>query len=403
MGHREPFGSDLANLNTFRTAYVNSPTIFDSVLSGDTVNVTSDLAYIWSKPVNTTTYKFMTTGINVAFATTNNTSNTWTTEIAPGETLLSGATGRIDLSLNIDSANGGDFVDLSAGVGIIPLLFTTRMRVQGFDSLGNMDGMSFVSENVGYLLNGAGFTFNDMDGVSMAEQNFVTQTGDHLTFTGSLGTSFFTNNIAAPASGDAVFNISSTLTGSGPIQIFGGVTDTSAGGVMFEASGKDQTDPRINVQHVFGVANSCWTAAMGFMNNVTETELTLDTWTDIAGVYVVDDEHLERANHDTAGVLESESLESYRAKVSVEMSVTNAQSAANRVMRVGIFVDTGSGFVEKHSACFSINGNLIPFSFSKILKDRLELGHRVKVHMKNTTNNDNATVIDINVKTERQD
>ena len=404
MGHKETFGTDNADIDRNATVNAESINAFPDASGGVRTLINTNNYRL------TQTVKTNTDGINFVDGATNQI----TTDNPLANILQSGVTGtdkfitgnitRVNiLQTNVVStANDGVCFDLSNH--IFPgVFFINESTVQSFDNIGTLDSLSFSSENTGWFNNGSGLTLNDIGVVVMTDQNFALHTGDHLTFTGSLISGYFNNFIAAPSTGDALFNLDSALSITQKMVIRDNFFSDANGGTLFDSGGLDQTDPRIAAFNNGNEPNSCWTGATGFMGNATETELTQDVWADISGDYDSDDEHLERMNHDTPGVLESEALESYRAKVSVELSATNTQSAANRVIRIGIFTDIGSGFVERHSACFSIDGNIIPLSFSQILKDRFELGHKVKARILNTTNNDNATVIDINVKVERQD
>ncbi len=401
MGHQETFGADLSDLDSFKTANVLSLNNFPDPVGVVLTLHTGNPSYIFAKSLNSSTFEVVVpANSSVTFDSTNTVDHVWTTEIATGKSFISGDIAELAiLGLDLDSVNGGECFTLNAGAGVIPLLFGREFRISGFDSLGTIDGIGVVLENIGYVSNGGGWTFNDVSVLSMAEQNFVLQGGDHITITGSLIHGFINTILATPASGDAVFNISSSLTVTGRIMIDTGAVDLSNGGTMFDAGGKDQTDPAVFVKDVLGTPNSCWTGSMGFEENATETTIsTINTYVDIAGTFAAG--YLERTTH-SAGVLTNAALEMTRDEVTVDVSASNALSAANRMIRVAILVDYGSGYVNEGSQSFSINGNTMAISFSRVLSSLFKTGYKIKAQIKNETNTDNILVKDINVTRRR--
>ena len=209
MGLRNTYGNTPTDLSRNNTVNVESLSSFPAPVGNVITLHAGNPTYNWTKSVNTGPYEFVIPdGNNVTFTTTNPVANTWTTEIAVGKTLLSGAVARVEFNgLDVTSINGGKCFSLTAGVGVIPILFKERMRVIGFDDIGDLDGLTFVSENVAYISNGAGWLLNNVPVMDVAEQNYLNQVGDHITMTGTSSYVIFRDTIGNPSIGDQLFNL----------------------------------------------------------------------------------------------------------------------------------------------------------------------------------------------------
>ncbi len=270
--------TEITDISRNGTVNVESINIFDDIRVGNVVTFIEDATYVWTKPVNTEELEFITTDVNITFTTTNPVSNTWTTEIASDKTLLSGAMGRIAIDgLDVTSTNGGKFLDYTAGTGVIPILFMTGNRILGFDAIGDLDGVAFAAENTGYISNGAGWTMNDMTIISLAEQNFVLQTGDHVTLTGTLGSGFLNTILATPGSGDAVFNIDSSLTITNEMLLSHSILVTSGGGTWFDSAGLDQFDVGMVAFHNINIPDSDRLVSKSADYTILKTDGTIKT------------------------------------------------------------------------------------------------------------------------------
>lgn len=388
MGNQPTFGGDAVDLGTFSTSYVNSIRIFDGALSGTTVTPATDLAYIWSKPVNTLDYKFIVTNINISFDTTNAVSNTWSTEIAADETLISGAAGRINIDkLDITSVNGGKWVDLTAGAGVIPILTEEGNRIIGFDSLGDMDGMTYGAENVAYIFNGAGFTMNNMTVVLFSEINFIVQGGDAITLTGTLFLGSFDKIVASPTAGNTVFNIDSGLTIAEKITIVNSPI-YPAGGSMFKAGGKDHTDPMVICFNNGNEIDSNWNGDIGFEGNATVTTVgagNVNTYLPISGTIVTG--NIERCTVSN-GIFTITSEEDIKIKITFSASVKNGTGGGKRNIRAVVL----KGSTELRSKGVSMDGEAKDLSFSVITT--ASKGDTVTAKIKNEENGDNILPID---------
>lgn len=356
-----------------------------------------DPAYIWTKANNTLDNEFIPfDNTNISFLSFNNVANTWTATITTGATLISSTeASRISFSgIEITSLNGGAFVDLTAGVGGRPALAQSEQLISGFDSLGTTSGLSIFIENIGYVNNGGGITFDDAGGIIFTEANFVNQDGDHITLTGTLGFALFNTVIAAPSVGDAIFNIDSSLVIDTKIVIRDTFFDDSNGGTLFAAGGLDQTDPQVNAFNNGNALDSYWVGVMGFLDNATDTVIDfVDTYTDMAGTILAGANN-ERFTFST-NELTYIGLETKKFVINVHISLKKALGASARTVRAALFIDTGSGFVETGSAPLDMDNNLKSFGFAGV--QILNTGTKLKVMIKNETNDDDILVVTYDV------
>jgi len=423
MSYRPTFATEMSNVDTNKTVYVESLNAFPDPIAGG-ITLEADTTYIWSKPVNTGTNEFVIPDDgNITLTTTNTVANNWVTEITTGQTLLSGNIGRMfHQGLDTVSLNGGRCYDFSPGpgVGVIPNLFLSEIRIVGFDKIADMDGIALIAENNAYILNGAGFTLNDMSFLTLDEQNFVLQTGDHITMTGNLtGFAFIRTIVGTPSTGDAVLNLDSALNITNFLQVsLSGFIDTG-GGTFFDPAGLDGTDPKVRVLATERVLDSYWIGSTGFTGGTTETVLSdTSTFVKIAGAYV--NRYSERfifsdgvGTYIGLGPIRitvispvvinlTDELESDTIELSI--FVNNVEQASSRVQKTltsisstvvdnsgNILVDSSGGII----LCGSQTINCPSFYISDILT--LESGDTFDVRVRNISNATNITATDLNL------
>ena len=229
----------------------------------------------------------------------NNGTNQISTDNPLANVLQSGVTGTTPFitgnitRLNILQTNvvstSGDGVCFDLSNNVTPgSFFFNEASVQRFDDIGTFDGLTFSSENVGWVLNGSGLTMNNMGVVVMTDQTFFLQTGDHITLTGTLsGYGFFGLIDASPSTGDALFNLDPALSITKKITIRDNPFSSVNGGTLFDPAGLDQTDPKVVCFNNGNELDSYWAGVFGFLDNATNTVITtVDTYTDIAGTIV---------------------------------------------------------------------------------------------------------------------
>jgi len=339
MGNIDHFSTVERNLDDFDIVYVNSLNIFRD-RTGNVINLENGKHYIYTKTVNHGEFQLkVPDNGSVQFSSLNILANTIETELTGTTPLFIGNIARVDIrDVNIVSLTGGGrCFDLSAGTGVVPILFFLQNRVQNFGALGTLDGINFASENVGWILNKDGFILNNMAIIQMAEQNFAFQGGDHLRINGSINDAFFDTLAANPASGDSVFNIDSGISITTGIQIRNSNFNTSGGGDWFDPAGLDQTDIHVKSFNNVNVADSNTLASAGFTAGTTPTVLS-DTSTFIkpAGSYVAGNaERFTESN----GVLTYIGLEPTTKKVAVQVALKLEPGIETDVIDVSILKD----------------------------------------------------------------
>ena len=415
MGHTELFSTDSSNLAEFSTVYVNSLNVFPDPVAGK-ITLAANTTYIWTKPVNTGTIEFIIpTNGNITFTSTNAVANNWLTQIGAGQTLLSGDISRIFIDgLEIISFGSGKCFDLSTGTAVGPHLFLENSRIVGFDKIGNLDGIALLTKTVAYILNGDGWSLNDMSFITIEDQLYVLQSGDHITMTGNLSDfGFIREIVATPSDGDAVLNLDSALNIRRSLQIsmsvfmpvpgltfFNSNGIESTGGTFFKPGGLDGTDPKIRVFTVEQVIDSNWVGSLGFKENTTITTVLLDTYTDIVGTMVAGIEN-ERFTTlvDTLTYTGKEDIKT-RIEVSISASRT-VPASSGRTIRAAVFIDSGLGFIEKtDSLSMTIKGDVASFSF-RTKPIILLTNDKIKVQIKNEDTIDSILIIDYNLTVEK--
>lgn len=401
MGHSETFGSDVSNLEPFSTVYVNSlrvyPTAaFNISASLMRITVTSLKHYIHSEPVNYELEQFAIpdNGI-VQISSTNPPVNTMSTDLTGTDCFINGEIARLNLEKTnvVSNVNDGVCFNLSKGAavpgGVVAL---DDMTVQSFSAIGTIDGLNLFAENIGWVRNGAGLTLNNMALVQMAEQNFGLHSGDHITLTGTLREATFDRFVATPSTGDAVFNIDSSLSITNRIVVSNCLFSDAAGGTLFAAGGLDQTDIRVVAFNNGNAPDSRWIAEIGFEGNTTDTSLSKDTPADISGTFTTGT--IERHTR-SGGVTTYIGLEDITENITVSASIENGTGGGKRDVQMHLLVDTGSGFaiVATHNA--SMSREVISLSFTKAVD--VSTGAKYKAQVENIENNDDMLVIDLTI------
>lgn len=321
----------------------------------------------------------------------NPTSNGFTSALASGA-LITGSISRFIIQGTpiISTTGTAAFMAITKGVNIVPTVNVNNARIQNFSSIGSMVGGNFFLENVAFILNDAGVTFEDMSIVTISEANFVFQGGDHITFTGTLLTGILDKILTTPASGFASFNLDSALDISTRLLIKDTVFSDAAGGTLFKPGGLDQTDPSVIGFNNGNELDSCWVGVMGFADNATETVIaTVDTYTDIAGTISGSPDNERFTLLD--GVLTYIGLETRKFMINVNIALKKSLGASARTVRGALFTDTGSGFIENGSAPLDMDNNIKSFGFNGVTI--LNTGDKLKVQIKNETNEDNILVV----------
>jgi len=359
MAIRNTFSTTLTDIGRNNTVYVESLNSFQppvlQVMTLQDIELRDFIHFIITKPLNSedNSLKIPFDG-TVLLSTTNVTANFLTTEITGTTPLFTGNITRLAIiRLNSLATNGGHFFDISNGTNS-GFVFLDQSTAQGFDSIGTIEGCSFSTENVGWVSCDDGMTLNDMLFIVMREQNFVDQKGDHIKLTGTLTGATFDSNIATPASGDAIFSIASDLDISTQILIHDNLFSDAAGGDLFAAGSKNQTDPKVIARNNGNYIDSYWQASYGFNDN---TEVTFindpDTDVPIAGTFA--DNESERFTLDTVtGEVTYIGEETIKVSLKAVMSISKELQPFNLVK---ISLSVNDSIVLLSTMPLSINKN----------------------------------------------
>ncbi len=336
MAIRNTFSTTLTDIGRNNTVYVESldifPTPIAKVVTLQDIDLTDFIHFIITKPLNVedNSLKVPDDG-TVLLSTTNVTANFLTTEVTGTTPAFTGNITRLAIiQLNTLATNGGHFFDISNGTNP-GFVFLDQATAQGFDSIGTIEGCSFSTENVGWILCDDGITLNDMLFIVMREQSFAAQKGDHIKLTGTLIGATFDSIIATPDAGDAIFNIASDIDISTQILIHDNLFDDAAGGDLFDPAGLDQTDPKVIAHNNGNYIDSYWQASYGFNDN---TEVTFiddpDVDVPIAGTFA--DNESERFTLDIGtGELTYIGEEAIKISLKAVMSVSKELQPFNLV------------------------------------------------------------------------
>lgn len=298
MTHTNQFGTTSPTAARNNVVYVESLGAFDENGSPTSMTIPTGKEFIATQLVDLEP-STLDLGLNsrTTMSALNPTSNGYTSSLASGA-LISGSISQFIIQGTpiISTTGTAEFMDITKGVNIVPTVTINNARIQNFSSLGSIVGGNLFAENIGFILNDDGYTLTDMTIVQIAEANFIFQSGDHLSFEGTLGVATFDRLVAAPASGDSLFNFAGDLVIAQKVTITNTLFSDAAGGTMFKAGGLDQTNPGIVAFNNGNALDSYWVGSTGFTGGTTETVFSdTVTWVKIAGTY--QDGYSERTSH----------------------------------------------------------------------------------------------------------
>jgi len=397
MSYRPTFATEISNIEEFSVVYLTSMNGFPDAVA-NVITVPDNVTFISTKPIvlpSDVRIEVTDGGIS-SFQSLSAAINTYTANLSGNVPFVSGDIGRFDIAdASFFSGTGeGNIFDFTSGV--LPSFTVTHRNslVFGFSAIGDFNGGTYLSENIGWVNNDAGITFTDMGTITMDEQAFRGQTGDHIIVNGTVGDAVFARVQAAPSTGDAIFNIDPAVDVTNKIIIKETLFDDSAGGTLFASGSLDQTNPRIRAFNNTNELDSYWIGSLGFKENATATVVVLNTYTDILGTS--SDKELERFTR-SGNILTYIGLENIKTNIEVTISASRTTPASSaRTIRAAIFIDTGSGFVEQNdSFSMTMKGDVANFSFQ--IPATLTNGDIIKVQIKNEDTTDSILVVDYNL------
>lgn len=376
--------SDIADFQEIKVSNINAFLTVPPI--NNRLQLLANVAYDWTRPINLEGFDGFDIPTNGNFVWTTRNTNVNNLTFNGTGSLFEGATGRFaNLGVDTISTNGGVCYDLTAGAGVFPLVFLKEMRVQGFTTVGILNGVSLGAENVGYVLNANGWEISDAAILQIAEQNWILHANDHYSLSGNIGSAFINTIVANPASGKAIFNIDSGIT-TDTIQITGGLMQTSGGGTMFAAGGIDQTDPRVWVDTFANAQASYTVGIMVMLDNTTPTVIsTVDTYVDIGGTILAGANN-ERFTFDGDDELTYTGTQDIKAAIDVSVFLKRESAAAPRVLKFAILVND----VIVKEASVTMTASIAPAPFTGELP--LVTGDRIKVQVKNTQDTANPVI-----------
>lgn len=222
MGHQERFSADSSDIARNKTIYVESLNSFPDPV-GNVITLENETIYIFSKPINTGVLQFrIPDSGEVVFNTTNTLINDLTTELDSGTPLFIGDFVRLVIQdVNITNTTGDAvFIDSERILSPGSVVILQRMFIINFASIGTIDGSVSICDNVVFVSCGAGITLTDSGtalgtGIAWDAVNFINQSGDHITVTGTTNIISFDRIAGFPSTGDQLFNIDAvTVTGT---------------------------------------------------------------------------------------------------------------------------------------------------------------------------------------------
>ena len=386
----------MSNIKNFKTVNVTSLNAFPDPtgINNKEIVLEDGINYRWTKPLTaaeTQDFRFVFPDASkISLSTSSAVSNSLTTGISGDAPLFSGTPDRVIID-NLDIfASGGKWVDLTGSATAFPNLFMTGSRIQGFDSLGSMDSMGYLSENVSYFFNGEGLTMNDMLLVALDEQNFAGQVGDHLIFTGTLAFATLRSVLGNPLPGDSLFNFASDLI-TGGIQIPLGAFNPTGGGTYFAPGGLNETSPSIRVTGVLNTIESNAIGSIGFKENTIPTAFaTVNTHTPILGTIVLSStsERFQLVGKKVQYI----GFDPIKAIAEVSLAIRRASPASSsRTVRVTIFLNS----IEQESMEIDVVGHVSSISFQDDLS--LVFGDIIEIQIKNKDTIDDIVIVDYNL------
>lgn len=395
MSYNPTFASEISNIAEFDVIYADSVNVFAAPSSGVIATV-NNATYISTKPITfgadvrfeipvvaTTSFQSLSSDINI-----------YTSNLSGTIPFISGDIARLNIAdASFFSGTGtGKMFDLTSDTAPLFAFNHRNSLISGFSVIGTLNGGNYLSENIGWVNNDAGITLTDMNVIQMAEQGFILQSGNHITINGTLGFGNFDKVAATPSTGDAVFNIDSATVIANKIVIRDNLFSDSAGGTLFAAGSKDQTDIRVICKNNGNAPDSKWIGEIGFEGNSTDTSLSKDTPADISGTFTSG--ILERHTR-SGGEVTYTGLEDITENITVSVSIKNGTGGGKRNIQVHLLLDTGSGFaiIATHNA--SMSAESISLSFTKAVD--LSTSDKYKAQVENIENNDDMLVKDITI------
>ena len=393
------FSADMETISRNKTVNVESLNSFPlpTGIDNKEIRLIDGVNYRWTKPLcaaEMQDFRFVFPDASkISLSTSSAVSNSLTTGISGDAPLFSGTPDRVIID-NLDIfASGGKWVDLTGSATAFPNLFMTGSRVQGFDSLGSMDSMGYLSENVSYFFNGEGLTMNNMLLVALDEQNFAGQVGDHLIFTGTLAFATLRSVLGNPLPGDSLFNFASDLI-TGGIQIPLGAFNPTGGGTYFAPGGLNETSPSVRVTDVLNTARSNTLIGTGFTGGTTETVLSdTSTFVQIAGIYT---NGMEERSAASGGVITNAGFDPITMNISASVQLKLTPEIETDTIEIALFKNgievvnsrkqqqLDAVFQTPTSPMFNISANV-----------SLTFGNTIDVRMRNVSNPTNIIVTDV--------
>lgn len=186
------------------------------------ITLDDEVRYVITQPLNLGTNQIKVDGGNqCAIVSSNEIKNTLTTALTGNSPLFIGDVGRLVIQdLDIISSTGtSNLYNVLSVTAARPAVIQQRSLVSGFASLGIISGATFIGTNIAFSSNGAGLTLNNNgsglgSGIIIDDINFIDQSGNHLIFTGSADFLSASGVIAAPSTGDVVYDVSGLTLGS---------------------------------------------------------------------------------------------------------------------------------------------------------------------------------------------
>jgi hypothetical protein len=400
MTYVNQFSADAETISRNRTKNVESMNSFPAPTGIDNkeIRFVDGVNYRWTRPLTaaeTQDFRFVfPTGGSVSLSTSSQVSNSLTTGISAGTPLFSGSPDRVIINgLDIFASNGGTWLDLTGAATAFPNLFMTGSRIQGFSSLGNMDSMGYLAENVSYFFNGEGLTMNNMLLVALDEQNFAGQQGDHLIFTGSLFFATLRAVLGAPLVGDSLYNFASNLA-TGGIQIPLGAFNPTGGGTYFAAGGLNEKSPSVRVTDVLNAARSNTLIGTGFTGGTIATVLSdTTTFVQVAGIYA---NGLEERSAASGGVITNVGFDPITMNISASVQLKLTPEIETDIIEIALFKNgievTNSRKQHQLDAVFQTPTSPV---FNVSANVSLTFGNTIDVRMRNISNPTNITATDV--------
>jgi hypothetical protein len=232
MGLRRTFSTTISDLDNNNVVYVESLNAFPAPV--DNVITLLNKKYEVTKPIDSGIYQIkIPTNGDVQIVSNFEPENNWTTALTGNTPLFIGDLARLQIQdIDFISSTGtSNLFNIVAVTAARAVVVHQRSFVDNFASLGTIDGATSINTNVVYSDCGAGIILNDSGaalgaGIVWDVVNFINQTGDHITVTGSADFVSFNVIGGAPSTGDQILNLdSATVTGT-----------TNIGAILFDDS-----------------------------------------------------------------------------------------------------------------------------------------------------------------------